>query len=220
MATDVTVPALPYVYSELPYGRRMDRAFRVLTVLPKKTDPIECSLENATLQSASECYALSYTWGTELPTKAILLDGRSFIVRPNLWYFLKRLQTSGRRMHIWIDAICVDQENIPERNSQVLLMRHIYSKAKAVIVWLGEDVSGVLKSLRDRTEYTLARLRTRGAASPPPRARSLLPTTAAFDRTGPWTPAQRPSRAAASPPPRARSWPPTTAAFARASATV
>ncbi|KAJ4984360.1 hypothetical protein SVAN01_10133 [Stagonosporopsis vannaccii] len=41
-------------------------------------------------------------------------------------------------MPLWVDAICINQSNIPERTSQVRMMREIYSKADCVVVWLGE----------------------------------------------------------------------------------
>lgn len=39
----------------------------------------------------------------------------------------------------WADAICINQQDIYERNSQVLLMRHIYEGAEQVLIWLGKD---------------------------------------------------------------------------------
>jgi hypothetical protein len=36
-----------------------------------------------------------------------------------------------------VDAVCIDQSNIPERNAQVLRMKEIYEKARKVVVWLG-----------------------------------------------------------------------------------
>ncbi|KAL4893446.1 heterokaryon incompatibility protein-domain-containing protein [Aspergillus ambiguus] len=45
--------------------------------------------------------------------------------------------SNGRRM--WIDAICINQDDIPERNSQVAIMSQIYSKADSVVVWLGVE---------------------------------------------------------------------------------
>lgn len=41
--------------------------------------------------------------------------------------------------HVWIDAICVDQDNIEERNAQVARMRWIFQEARRVTVWLGEE---------------------------------------------------------------------------------
>jgi hypothetical protein len=40
---------------------------------------------------------------------------------------------------LWVDALCIDQRNIEERNLQVLRMGEIYQNAKSVQVWLGPD---------------------------------------------------------------------------------
>ena len=49
------------------------------------------------------------------------------------------LESSPERWkYFWIDAICIDQNNVPERSDQVGLMREIYTSAKFVLVWLGD----------------------------------------------------------------------------------
>ncbi|UPL00019.1 hypothetical protein LCI18_010953 [Fusarium solani-melongenae] len=55
---------------------------------------------------------------------------------------------------LWIDAICINQDDIEERTAQVSQMSRIYSAAKSVIVWLGrEDMTsqGAAWALRGRT---------------------------------------------------------------------
>jgi hypothetical protein len=36
----------------------------------------------------------------------------------------------------WNDAVCINQQDIPEKNSQVQLMREIYERARKVQIWL------------------------------------------------------------------------------------
>lgn len=40
---------------------------------------------------------------------------------------------------MWIDAICINQEDLGERSSQVSFMTNIYAAAARVVVWLGKD---------------------------------------------------------------------------------
>ncbi|KFY05034.1 hypothetical protein O988_00328 [Pseudogymnoascus sp. VKM F-3808] len=40
---------------------------------------------------------------------------------------------------VWIDAVCINQDDIDERNAQVLKIRGIFSQLLAVTIWLGED---------------------------------------------------------------------------------
>ncbi|EGX95782.1 ankyrin and HET domain protein [Cordyceps militaris CM01] len=42
-----------------------------------------------------------------------------------------------RSKPIWIDAICVNQNDVLERNIQVSMMTQIYGQAQSVIIWLG-----------------------------------------------------------------------------------
>lgn len=99
-------------------------------------------------------FALSYTWGRPseqfpqewddpLFTYSIFVNGKRYQARPNLYYALCELARSPQlirgRMPIWIDALCIDQSNIAEKNVQVSRMGDIYSHACAVIVWLGPE---------------------------------------------------------------------------------
>lgn len=42
----------------------------------------------------------------------------------------------SERTLFWIDAICIDQNNISERNHQVAFMRYIYARPSLVISWM------------------------------------------------------------------------------------
>lgn len=113
---------------------------------------ISCKLHVVSVDTAPDYAALSYVWGNAVATKTILLDGQPFPVRDNLWDFLTRAREDGHVGFFWIDAICVNQEDIPERNHQVVLMGKIYSNAAKVIAWLGlgpENVANAVRGLKD-----------------------------------------------------------------------
>jgi hypothetical protein len=100
--------------------------------------PICCEIFHASLDEAPSYNTLSYTWGPpSAPQVPILIDGKQFLVRENLWMALKRFQSVSTEMIIWIDAICINQEDIRERNSQVPKMTRIYKQADQVFAWLG-----------------------------------------------------------------------------------
>jgi hypothetical protein len=40
---------------------------------------------------------------------------------------------------LWIDQLCIDQENNDEKGPQIQLMGDIYRTACEVVIWLGED---------------------------------------------------------------------------------
>jgi hypothetical protein len=41
--------------------------------------------------------------------------------------------------HIWIDAICINQDSIDERTCQVRIMDRVYRQAAKVLIWLGPE---------------------------------------------------------------------------------
>ncbi|KAE9378931.1 HET-domain-containing protein [Stipitochalara longipes BDJ] len=82
--------------------------------------------------------ALSYTWGAASdPLHSVLINGQDFKVKENLWQALVHLQPKRGALLIWIDAICINQEDTRERNEQVRMMRTVYQTAEEVFVWLG-----------------------------------------------------------------------------------
>jgi hypothetical protein len=81
--------------------------------------------------------ALSYVWGPEKPQRSITINENDLNVRENLWLALYHLRLGSETRVLWIDAICIDQMNIHERNHQVTQMGMIYNLASRVIVWLG-----------------------------------------------------------------------------------
>jgi hypothetical protein len=86
--------------------------------------------------------ALSYTWGDQGNARSILVNGIRRDVSRNLEQALRALrdlQETRLSMCYWVDSLCIDQNNKKERNEQVKRMKEIYSRARAVIVWLGQE---------------------------------------------------------------------------------
>jgi len=111
-------------------------SIRLIKILPGSAEPIQCQLRHATL-SEVDYIALSYQWGSSADAKQIELNSRQFCVTSNLHAFLLAARKKGATTSFWIDAVCIDQSNISERNEQVKRMSQIYSTAKEVWVWLG-----------------------------------------------------------------------------------
>jgi hypothetical protein len=102
------------------------------------------------LSGSVQYTALSYMWGAAIADHTIDLNGTPFLVRKNLWTFLDRARTDGFEGYLWIDALCIDQTRVGERNHQVALMGNIYSHAEGVIVWLGhvcEDIENAITAI-------------------------------------------------------------------------
>ncbi|KAF2732486.1 HET-domain-containing protein [Polyplosphaeria fusca] len=128
-------------------------SIRLCRILPGSSGtPIHCELEHVEANSVgdldsnaicaefhSDFFTLSYTWGGEKDPRWIRLNGKPFIISNNLMQALKAIRREDEPILIWIDALCIDQFNIPERNHQVSFMSDIYKRAKKTIVWLGPE---------------------------------------------------------------------------------
>ncbi|KAH3981369.1 hypothetical protein HBH98_140760 [Parastagonospora nodorum] len=105
-----------------------------------------------------EYLALSYTWGVESPTYPIVIDGKEFRVRENLWWFLSYVASgrlpyhsnadTGTSCYIWIDQICISQSSKKEKNHQVSMMSDIYRGAKEVVAWMGRETEKSLDCMQ------------------------------------------------------------------------
>jgi hypothetical protein len=118
-----------YIDAALDLSKRCIRLVEILDKDP--LDSVHCLLKSFPLSTCPSYTALSYTWGSPPDTQEITVNGNSFPVRENLARFLEqmRLDRKGKGWrYFWIDAICIDQSNISERNHQVGLMKQIYSQ--------------------------------------------------------------------------------------------
>ncbi|OHF04548.1 hypothetical protein CORC01_00019 [Colletotrichum orchidophilum] len=129
-----------------------DNKIRVFILYPGLfLDDVVAKVSHAEL-GRSRYEALSYTWGPAThdhgkvhlqqgePCASIGLDALPFVkVRPTLLSALRYLRLPTAPRVLWIDSLCVDQENLVERSREVTRMGEIYNKAEQVIVWLGPD---------------------------------------------------------------------------------
>jgi hypothetical protein len=116
-----------------------DREIRLLQVRPGNTlSTISCDFLYVDLGSAKDYAALSYTWGTAAPSIPILLHGKVTLVSENLYLALLHLRKRGVTL-IWVDALCINQEDLAERARQVSHMEEVYRRTSIVWVWLGDS---------------------------------------------------------------------------------
>lgn len=97
-------------------------------------------LFQASLDNLPKYEALSYAWGARVPDDYVICRQRPIPVTKNCVAALRRLR--HRRVKdrvLWIDAICINQNDLNERSQQVSLMNKIYSRAGRVFVWLREQ---------------------------------------------------------------------------------
>lgn len=98
---------------------------------------MKCQIFRASLEDNNDFIAMSYAWGSTRKSKSLLCNGRKLPVTDNLMSALLRLRLPDEPRTFWIDAICINQDDIAERNRQVAMMREIYMKARQLFIWLG-----------------------------------------------------------------------------------
>lgn len=132
-----------YHHQPLP-SQRSIRLFTISASRDRKAAIIG-SLSEVNLDSNPSFEALSYVWGSPDPAVAVTIvtqpagstKTRSILqVTPNCLTALQSLRYRFRPRRLWIDAICIDQTSIAEKNQQVPLMAEIYGRAGQVLVWL------------------------------------------------------------------------------------
>jgi len=160
----VTPPqkSVPYRYTPLTAGKFI----RILELLPGKNgDDIEVQLLNKPLTKELQYTALSYEWGIPIDTKPVIegefkvwasitffshvrCGGKLIKVMRNLYDVLKHLRREDTARRLWIDGICIDQNNNKEKGSQVSMMREIYAFATEVILWMGHEEENTADAMR------------------------------------------------------------------------
>ena len=133
-----------YKHSPLP-GQKWIRLLR----LPPQAGiaPVTASLDFHELTDDIVSYtSLSYSWGRNSdgdasPNRKMLIQGQSLAITENLYDFLLRIRPNQDQdaVLLWVDAVCINQTDVPERNAQVAMMAEIYRKAAKLIIWLGND---------------------------------------------------------------------------------
>jgi hypothetical protein len=132
----------PFIYGKLPAG-----TIRLLTPEPitnSRGQPTEYAwrMQIASLSDKEIHFdALSYVWGSQDETFLLSLDEKFLRVHHNLYAALPYLVNRGKQgtcmRPIWIDAICINQEDEEEKSEQIASMHRIYRQAEKVWVWLG-----------------------------------------------------------------------------------
>ncbi|KAF2451518.1 HET-domain-containing protein [Karstenula rhodostoma CBS 690.94] len=106
-------------------------------------DDFDCSLSVVSLNDEPRYEALSYVWGDNLEVKLpILLEKNTVQITRNLHSALRGIRYPNDERVLWIDALCINQKNSAEVNTQVAIMGDIYSKAGCVLAYIGEDFDG------------------------------------------------------------------------------
>lgn len=125
---------------------------RVLCIDPDRhvndLNPLRYELKHISLQNVpvEHFLAVSYCWGTSKARASIVLDGQNVTI-PQITAVALQNLSRVFSCPLWIDAVCIDQNNLREKSQQVAMMGQVYSKAVSVIIWLGPSQSSTADAI-------------------------------------------------------------------------
>jgi hypothetical protein len=138
---------------------------RLLETIPsiEEHEMLKLRLHTVSLKDDPKYTALSYVWGDPAITENVILNGEAITIGANLASAMRHLRAflvepeerhRGEQdlipFRLWADALCINQKDILEWNSQVQLMANIYRSAATVISWLGtgdEQMARVFRTI-------------------------------------------------------------------------
>ncbi|OJD34667.1 heterokaryon incompatibility protein or allele [Diplodia corticola] len=127
----------PFSYPPLDQLLRQIRLIRLHPASPE--DPIECSIYVASLNNNPEYEALSYAWGEAGGGVEIQLNGKPFTISICLSSALRHIRNEAETRVLWVDALCINQQDYGEKEHQVKIMGMVYRKCKIGLLWIGEE---------------------------------------------------------------------------------
>ncbi|KAI0139103.1 HET-domain-containing protein [Hypoxylon sp. NC0597] len=141
----------------------LKKEIRLLEVLPEiSSTTLQTHLVHAFLVDPTPYETISYCWGDASSRATILLDGSAFDVPASSLAALKCIRKMHETRRVWIDAICINQDDVNERGSQVALMSRIYQCSQLNLIVLGNEdesarrafacVADLLREIRHETD--------------------------------------------------------------------
>lgn len=144
---DSSVEAMKY--SPLAPPTEDNVTIRLFTLWPESNlAPLSGHLWTTDLKNAPAFEGLSYCWGEESTKTSIMISGGRLSITQNLKSALQHLRHPSSPRTLWIDAICINQEDSVEKARQVSKMTEIFCEAQQVIIWLGDEADKSGKAIQ------------------------------------------------------------------------
>lgn len=164
-----------YKYKKLDVDRKEIRLLSLQGGRPHER--IQCRIHHVALsdESKSKHETVSYVWRNASVRATIHINGRRADVPASSAAVLRRVRHESEVRLLWLDAVCINQGNIEEKNHQVATMRHIYTNSRRTLIWLGNSDEGTHRALHSVQRINADQGRT-------------APETNAFLNEGHWPP--------------------------------
>lgn len=129
----------PFQYSPL---NKAEGDIRLIQLVPGNTESISCQIKRFSWKECPKYTALSYMWGDPARIHPIEANGQKLLVTKSLEIFLMEIRSrcsestetdTWAHGWFWIDAVCINQDDLVERNNQVTRMKDIYDESYSVV---------------------------------------------------------------------------------------
>ncbi|KAF5250374.1 hypothetical protein FANTH_4474 [Fusarium anthophilum] len=131
------------LFTPFPYQPLKSDELRLLLVKPDDSGLIHVELKTVKSRTSQRFWALSYVWGARENPATILLNDQPFSITRNLYNALYQYrrhvfdENGNDKAMLWVDAICINQNDQVEKSIQVPRMSEIYGQCERVLAWLG-----------------------------------------------------------------------------------
>jgi hypothetical protein len=124
---------------EYTYNALEERGIRLFRISRRTrySTLLKGEILHADLDNPPPYEAISYTWGDVTRSKKLLVDGCQFGVSAGLYELLEALSSREKHVLLWVDYICINQDDEEDKANQIPVMRDIYQRASRTVAWLG-----------------------------------------------------------------------------------
>ncbi|KAJ2975522.1 hypothetical protein NUW58_g8329 [Xylaria curta] len=137
LASSVSLSSRAFRKKAYQYEQLRPFEFRLVQIFAKRGPTVECQIIHSSRAEPPPYIAISYAWGDVGDRRTIQIGKCNIDVAVSLFGALDAVRKWGEDVLVWVDALCIDQQNPDERSQQVQLMTEIYAKATEVAIWLG-----------------------------------------------------------------------------------
>jgi Heterokaryon incompatibility protein (HET) len=169
-----TIMALPEpgYFMKHSYAPLQEGSIRLLHLLPgAKEEPLRGIISTVSFESAGRYRALSYVWGTVTQSERLWTSTGIVRITPNLKAALQRLRRKEETLVLWVDAICINQDDKGEKGHQIRLLPQIFQHATSMFAFLKGN------ERMESTIATLMQIRAKGAVKDWPKFLPPVPAS-------------------------------------------
>jgi hypothetical protein len=120
-----------------------------------QTEPFG-NLEILELDSLPPYQAISYHWDKSVPNSKIILGQFHMPINGSAASALRWFARERPNTYVWIDQLCISQDDLEEKSRQILLMGSIFSGAEQVVAWIGEATESSDMAMRHAQDFYTA----------------------------------------------------------------